>query len=244
LSCSFRDANRKNIERLVASINSTTFTANTKSDHKKILKKFYKFVRYGNADRLTPCPQEVAWIDTSIKKNELREPDVITEEEARRMIEAAPSSRDRVLIAVTFEGGLRIDELLDMKIQDVSFDEHGARASVHGKTGSRVVRLIVFAPLLGQYIEQHPRKDRSDGPLWVNPIDSRRNPVGGMRYQTTRQAILRVAKLAGITKRIHPHLFRHSAATRDARSEKAAKNLFAKGREMRGQAGKEGGISR
>jgi hypothetical protein len=37
-----------------------------------------------------------------------------------------------------------------------------------------------------------------------------------MRYQTTREAILRVARLAALTKRIHPHLFRHSAATRDA----------------------------
>ena len=64
-----RDADRGKIEELMDWLNHTEFSANTKSDHKKILKKFYKFVRYGNADKGTPIPPEVSWIDTSIKKN-------------------------------------------------------------------------------------------------------------------------------------------------------------------------------
>jgi integrase/recombinase XerD len=215
LRCSFKGAKRIDIERLVADINGSGYTANTRSDHKKILKKFYKFVIYGNADRMTPFPPEVVWIDTSIKKNELREPEVISEEEAIRMISAATSSREKALVAVAYEGGFRIGELLGMNIQDVSFDENGARISVHGKTGSRIVRLITSAPVLARYIRDHPSKDGL-GPLWVNPPDSRRNACGGMRYQTAREAIQAVAQRAGITKRIHPHLFRHSAATRDA----------------------------
>ena len=46
--------------------------------------EFYKYVRHGNADKGTPIPQAVSWIDTSIKKNEQVESGVITEEEAKR----------------------------------------------------------------------------------------------------------------------------------------------------------------
>jgi integrase/recombinase XerD len=215
-SRTFKSATRKEIERLVAEINSSEYTANTKSDHKKILKKFYKFVRYGNGDRKTQYPPEVAWVDTSIKRNELKEPDVITEDEARRMIEAATSTRDKALIAVAYEGGFRIGELLGMEINDVSFDDNGARVNVSGKTGPRVVRLMASAPLLGRYIDEHPFKENPGSPLWINPLDSRRNAGKRMAYMTTREAILRVAGRAGIKKRIYPHLFRHSAATRDA----------------------------
>ena len=215
-SPTFKAARRKDIERLVAEVHSSDYTANTKSDHKKILKKFYKFVRYGNGDRKTQYPPEVAWVDTSIKRNEMKEPEVITEDEARRMIEAATTTRDKALIAVAYEGGFRIGELLGMEIKDVSFDESGAKVGVHGKTGPRSVRLVASAPLLTRYIDEHPFKSEPGSPLWINPVDSGRNAGKRMAYMTTREAILRVAGRAGIKKRIYPHLFRHSAATRDA----------------------------
>ena len=86
-------------------MNGSEFSANTKSDHKKILKKFYKYVRHRNADKTTPVPQEVSWIDTSIKKGEQVEPDVVTEEEAKRMIDAATSVRDKALVGCCSRAG-------------------------------------------------------------------------------------------------------------------------------------------
>jgi hypothetical protein len=60
---SFRKATRKDIERLAGGINTAeTWSPNTKSDAKKILKWLYKFVRSGNADKMKPFPPEVAWI--------------------------------------------------------------------------------------------------------------------------------------------------------------------------------------
>jgi integrase len=50
------------------------------------------------------------------------EPDVLTEEEARKMISAAASVRDKGLVAVLFEGGFRIGEALGMRISDIAFD--------------------------------------------------------------------------------------------------------------------------
>jgi len=212
MDCTFSGADREKIEKLMEWLNGSEFSANTKSDHKKILKKFYKYVRHGNADKGTPIPQEVSWIETSIKKNEQVEPDVITEAEAKRMIDAATSVRDKTLVSVLFEGGFRIGEALGMRVSDVVFDENGAKVSVHGKTGSRTVRLIASSPILGIYVQQHPFKN-GDGPLWIHFGNVKRH--GRMSYQAARETLIRIAEAAGLTKRIHPHLFRHSAATRD-----------------------------
>jgi integrase len=129
-----------------------------------VLKKFYKFVRFGNADKTTPYPVEVAWVSTTIKKNEVKEPIVITENEARMMVEAAPSIRDKALVAVAYEGGFRIGELLGLRIGDVTLDENGAKLAVQGRTGSRTVRLITSAPVLGLYLGEHPAKENPEPP--------------------------------------------------------------------------------
>lgn len=99
-----------------------------------------------------------------------------------------------------------------MRVSDVVFDENGARVSVHGKTGSRTVQLIASSPILGLYVQQHPFKN-GDGPLWIHYGTVKRHKL--MSYQATRETLIRIAVAAGITKRVHPHLFRHSAATRD-----------------------------
>jgi len=113
-----------------------------------------------------------------------------------------------------FEGGFRISEALRMQIRDIVFDGAGARASVHGKTWSRTVRLITSSPILSQFIDQHPPKRDETSPLWYYfPTMSTLKP---MNYRTASIIVKRAAKLSGVKKRVYPHLFRHSAATRDS----------------------------
>ena len=167
LPVSFRDATRKEMEQLVARVNvSGRYTANTRSDCKEILKRFYKYVRNGNADKITPFPPEVAWISTEVKRNEQKEPDVLGEDEIKRLITGATSTRDKAFIAVLAEGGFRIGEILSGSIGDAVFDENGVRLTVRGKTGQRTVRLITSAPLLGFYVQEHPLKNDPTAPLW------------------------------------------------------------------------------
>jgi len=72
------------------------------------------------------------------------------------MVRSADKPRDKAFIAVLYEGGFRIGEILSAKVGDVEFDENGARLKVHGKTGSRTVRLITSVPLLARLLEEHP----------------------------------------------------------------------------------------
>jgi integrase len=215
MKCSFRDLDRKEIERLVAWINSSDYTPQTKMGMKGILKRFYKWLKYGSTDKDVPYPPEVAWIKENVKKHERRKPEILTEDEVRCMIEAASCIRDKAFIAVAYEAGFRIGEMLNIRLGDVAFDEYGARIRVHGKTGERIVRLITSAPLLAKYLEDHPKRDDPEWPLWIHY--GVRNRHGPLSYTAVRKMLKGVAKRAGIRKRIYPHMFRHSAATRDAK---------------------------
>lgn len=88
LACNFREADRAIIEELMDWLNGTELSANTKSDHKKIPKKFYKYVRNGNADKDTPIPKEVSWIYLNQEERAGRDPRGGTE---RSLIVTKPS---------------------------------------------------------------------------------------------------------------------------------------------------------
>ena len=220
MPCSFKVAKRKDIERLVAWIHSSgKYSAWTKSDLKKNIKHFYKFVRYGNVDRATPFPPEVIWIPTVIKKSEIVEEPVLTEDEVKRMIEVAPSLRDKALIAVAYEGGYRVpSEILAMRVGDVTFEESGVRILVkQGKTGPRNLLLLSSMTALSLYLDSHPYKDNPDAPLWIGIEGPNKNKP--LKYASLSGMLKKVAKDAGVKKRVHPYLFRHSAATRDAEND-------------------------
>ena len=215
LPCDFRGADGKTIEDLVIWVNNNpAYGAWTRSDARGLLKRFYRWLRTGKYEG--PYPEEVAGIQAGVKQNELEEPDVLTSEEARRMIEAAKTPRDKAFIAVGIEGGFRIGELLRMTVGSIVFDEYGARVLVKkGKTGGRPVRLITSAQLLSAWTEQHPWWDSPEAPLWPS-LDHNSGRGKRLSYQSGREIVVDNAQRAGIKKRVYPHLFRHTAATRDA----------------------------
>lgn len=212
----FVKADRASIERVLLWLNGYEgYTAWTKSDAKGHLKRFYKWIRYQTTSQEQPFPPEVAWFSTRVKLNEIKEPETFTTQEVESMIRVAYKIRDKAFIAISNEGGFRIGETLGMKIGDVRFDEHGARAMVTGKTGPRPVRLITSASLLTRYIEEHPLRDNLQAPLWLSL--SRRYPdLRCTSYHSIQIMLKQIAKKAGVNKRVHTHMFRHTAATRDA----------------------------
>ncbi|MBS7633839.1 hypothetical protein KEJ15_09570 [Candidatus Bathyarchaeota archaeon] len=55
-------ATRKDVERIVAWINSQPYREWTRRDKKLVLKKFIQYAKCGSCDRDTPYPPEVGWI--------------------------------------------------------------------------------------------------------------------------------------------------------------------------------------
>jgi len=180
----------------------------TKHDYKVALKSFFRWLRKCEDG----YPPEVKWIKSTVKKRDTKLPeDLLTEEEVQRIILAAGNLRDRALIQVLYEGGLRIGELLTMRVGNVQFIRDGARLMVRGKTGPRCILVVASVPAISNWLSIHPKASDAHAPLW--PAENWSHHGGSIRYETFTARLRAYARRAGIAKRVHPHLFRHSRSS-------------------------------
>lgn len=206
LKKSVRMAKEADIRHAVGMIEQSSLAAETKKGFKIMLRKFYRFLR--GIKNKGEYPPEVSWISLMITKSNEKLPDeLISEAEARLMIRTTDSLRNKALISVLADSGARVSEIGTMRIKHVSFETHGARLTIHGKTGTRKILVVYSSPYIKQWINAHPQNNNSDACLWPN---SEGNLIS---YAMIAKILKQAAQRAGINKRIHPHLLRHSRAT-------------------------------
>jgi len=152
---------------------------------------------------------------TSSPKLDKRLPSFLTLEEVKQLLEAPDLStpqgqRDRALLELLYASGLRVSELAQLNLEQVNLDTHEIR--VWGKGAKERVVLMgePAAKALTTYLSQgRPSllgKKRSSA-LFVNRY-------GGRLPERRIQIILgKYASSAGIDKKVHPHLLRHTFAT-------------------------------
>ena len=125
--------------------------------------------------------------------------------------DAAPASQSAVtllIIKLLIVTGLRISELTNLKVRDVSPD--GGQILVNGK-GSK--ERIVFVPNrelqaeLRRYCHMRSEHGSMTSPLFLNTVGRR------LRAATFRKRLRALSKRLGIEPHLTPHQFRHSAAT-------------------------------
>lgn len=178
------------------------YSIQTINEFKKGLRKFFKWLNGKNWEGLEPLRGE--------KKDE-RKPDILTEDEILKLIEVTNHPRDKALIAVGYEAGLRIGELASLQIKHIMWNVNGAKVKVHGKTGERVIPIVMAAPYLRRWLDHHPLRDDPEAYVFIG-IGSK-NYGRPMTYQAFAKVIKQAAKKVGIKKRIYPHILRHSRAT-------------------------------
>jgi integrase len=200
----FNEMTEDDIRKLVKEISQMKYSDQTKLDYKKAIKKFFKW--------LDGDDRRVKWLKTSFKTVREKLPEeLLNKEDVSKLIKACYNVRDKAMISVLWESGCRASELLGMKIKNVQFDDKGAVIIVFGKTGSRRIRLVSSVPYLSNWLEHHPYKDNPEAPLWVS-IGSK-NHAEQIKYHCLNARLRKIAKRAGIQKKVNPHMFRHSRAT-------------------------------
>jgi len=208
LEIGFDKAKKEDLKALVVKIERSDYSAWSKKDFKVVIKCFYRWLRGEDEE----YPAEVKWIKCTNKKSRHKLPEeLLDEEEVKRLVRATDHPRDSAFIQVLFETGCRIGEILTLRIRNVNFDNHGAILRVTGKTGDRRVRIVASAPSLASWLNHHPFADRTDSPIWISRASKRM--LLPFNYSTANMLLRRIAKKAGITKKVNPHLFRHSRAT-------------------------------
>jgi integrase len=189
------------------SLEGNGYSERTIRDYKAGVKQFLRWV-YGRNGFSKKAEQILSTIKVGPARKTLPK-EILSPSEIRRMIEACDNPRDRALVHVLYESGARSGELLNMKIGDVEFDQYGAVVRVCGKTGPRRLRLIESVPDLQLWLSMHPKRSDREASLWFPTTP--RTPKA--RENKLQLLLKRLAQKAGVRKRVHPHLFRHSRAT-------------------------------
>lgn len=177
--------------------NGQPFQQETQVCIKKIIIKFYKWLNKGNK------PDMVAWIDTSYQLKDYR---TINEEPARAVVKRlhSPSrkqlARNRALFMVLFDSGARADELLNVRLQNLTKEGEIYRIRIeYSKTKKRTVSLPMCGDLLRDWLSVHPHNNEPLAQLF--PMD----------YKNLWQTIRRAGEPFGM--KLTPHGLRHSSVT-------------------------------
>jgi integrase/recombinase XerD len=157
-------------------------------------------------------PRQVAWIKTTTAGNKRMLPeDLITENEIIKMLKATRNPRDKAIIALLFDAGIRAGELLGLRKKDIDFNSEPVHITVNGKTGMRQIPIMFSVPYVSKYIEIMDDLGATD-PLWKD-LGSRSNGDKSLNQSGLNMMLKKVCKRAGVEKRIYAHLFRHSRAS-------------------------------
>lgn len=180
----------------------------TVGDYKQAIRQFWKWMNNGED------PEETKWIRSSRNSYARLLPhSLLTPTDVLALIDGCRNDRDRAFIAVLWETGARIGELIDLRVGDIESTPLGKYVIVTGKTGSRRLLLLESASYIDAWLQSHPNPV-STAPLWCKIDLSQGSPDEQVSYQYLRLRILdRARERAGINKPVNPHHFRHSRAT-------------------------------
>lgn len=137
--------------------------------------------------------------------------EVLSVEEAARLIEAAPGIKYRAAFGVAYGAGLRVSELAHLKVDDID----STRMLIRVEQGKgRKDRNAMLSPHLLDLLRQWWREGKRRGVMlphgWLFPGRDCTDPISARQLH---RAVHDAAEFAGIRKRVSPHTLRHSFAT-------------------------------
>jgi len=139
-------------------------------------------------------------IDTPKKEKKL--PTVLSKDEIKKLIENADTNKSKLIISFLYSSGLRVSELVNLKVQDINLDERtGAVKSGKGKKD----RMFIISEKLSEELKKFLSSHSSYQYLF-----SKEKPLTPRNIQ---KIMKHTAKKAGMNKKITPHTLRHSFAT-------------------------------
>jgi integrase/recombinase XerD len=135
--------------------------------------------------------------------------------EIGEMEAAANSERDKLIIRILGDSGIRLGELLGLKPESLTTQGRENYLTVHGKGGKD--RLVPILPAVATRFKRYAEKGRPaedySGKVFIVLRKRASGGYDGLRARAVQTMLKEVAHKAGIKKRVNPHSFRHSAAT-------------------------------
>ncbi|WP_327445288.1 tyrosine-type recombinase/integrase [Clostridium tarantellae] len=149
-----------------------------------------KYLKYLNID----CRAKSVKIQKKLFLN-----NVVTKNDVRKLLNVCSNKRDRAIIITLFGSGLRVSELLKLKVKDVNKED----IIIHGKHDKyrQVLIPIEVRIALTEYMKVRPKTTEEQ--LFIG----KRGPI---KRNTVNIILKKYAKKAKVKKqKVHPHSFRH-----------------------------------
>jgi len=124
----------------------------------------------------------------------------LTEEEIRQLVDACKKERDRLLITLLFQTGVRISEALALTPAAIRNFEGRPAMEIVGK--GKKLRMVALPVNLKEKLESYAYRAKIEPRMRFFEINRSR------AWQILNEA----RKAAGMEKRVFPHLLRHSDA--------------------------------
>lgn len=219
------DADKEDIDILLLDLSEGTcpyqdeaLAEGTLRNYRKALKRFYEH-------------QEVEWyedieigspVDRDINTDELLDSDEIDD-----LFDACTNPRDRAMLALFADTGLRVGALGTLRIKDIELVGKGGKIQINeeaaGTKGAKGPFPITWSRgYLVSWLNSHPDAENDDAPLFHVLVD--RSDIEGKALADSyiRNVFKRVARRADIDpSRLKPHNFRHRRITNWRRQGKS-----------------------
>jgi len=135
---------------------------------------------------------------------EHRLPVILSPQEVLRLLEAAPSFSHRVIFSTMYGTGMRVSEVLHLRIFDI--DSQRMMIRVQQSKGHKD-RYVQLSPKLLELLRTYWRKARPQP--WLFPGHDPNQPLS---REAVGQAVAHASERAGLTKETSPHSLRHAYA--------------------------------
>jgi integrase/recombinase XerD len=139
--------------------------------------------------------------------------DILTEEQVEKLLfyvedRRKVSIRNKLIVYLLLYTGVRVSELVGIKISDIDFLT--SHLKVVGKGGKR--REIGLRQDVLYLIRQYMKEERSESVFRDSPYLLLSQRAGKMHRDAVRDWLAKISKELGF--KLHPHLFRHTFCTR------------------------------
>jgi integrase len=142
--------------------------------------------------------------------------DILSRDEIERMEDTVRPERDKLIIRVFGDTGMRVGELVRLRVDDLVTRHRKNFLHVRGKGDlDRLVPVIEPAlwRRLQRFVRGRPASAASDRLFLGLKRRAGHDELLPLTESGVQQMVRLAAREAGIKKRVHPHLFRYSAAT-------------------------------
>lgn len=206
------EINSKKFSEYLYFIQKINYTKTTIARKIASIRAFYKFLFQEEIIETNPSDALVA------PKRPKSLPDFMSEEEVENIlrnvkIETPAGFRNRVIFELLWVSGMRISELSNLNYENLNLEQNEIK--VLGKGAKERIVLIPDKTKenLKNYMDNVSdlickTKKAPDSPLFINYNGFR------LQNQSIRKALKEVAEKIELPKKITPHIFRHSFATR------------------------------